>query len=132
MSEFEDTLNKLLSSPEEMEKIMGLAKSLSAGMGTAQPSAASEPPRESDASEPQPSSDGGVLPDFLNPKTLGLITRLMGAYQSGGSDKAELFRALRPYLKESERGKLDRASEISKLARLAKIAMSEFSEGGGA
>jgi hypothetical protein len=118
VSEFEDTLNKLLSSPEEMEKIAGLAKSLSSSVGT-----------EGAGGEASAGAPSSPLAG-LDPKLLGMLGRLMGEYKSGAGDNTALLGALRPYLKESQRGKLDRASEISKLARIAKLAMSEFSEGG--
>lgn len=129
MSDFEDALNKIMSSPEDLEKIMGLAKSLSGSSGGASPDDGTAARDNAEPSGDTPSGDGilGSLPN-LDPKMLGMLGRLMGAYGSGGGDKAELIGALRPYLKETQRGRLDRAAEISKLAKLAKIAMSEFTD----
>ncbi|MDR0838205.1 MAG: hypothetical protein LBN99_01025 [Oscillospiraceae bacterium] len=108
MSDFEDTLNKVLSDPEQMAKIAEIAKSF------AQP----QPDGEAGSGDASPLSS-------LDPKMLGLIGKLMGEYNAG-SDKEALLRALTPYLKDSRRGKIERAAEMAKLARLAKLAMTEF------
>jgi hypothetical protein len=125
MSELEDKLNKILSSPAEMEKIMGLAKSLSGSLGT-------QPSGESAAASAGPVPDLGGLASTLkdlDPKIFRLMTRLIGEYTTAKNDKAALLSAIKPYLKEDRREKIDRAAEIAKLARLAKIAFSEFSGG---
>jgi hypothetical protein len=62
---------------------------------------------------------------------LKLLGRLTGEYSSGGGDKADLLRALRPYLKDERRDKLDRAAELARMARRAKSACSEFGGGDG-
>ena len=125
MSELEDKLNKILSSPAEMEKIMGLAKSLSGSLG-AQPSG--ESAAASAGPIPDLSGIGSTLKD-LDPKIFRLVTRLVGEYTAGKNDKAALLGAIKPYLKEDRREKIDKAADIAKLARLAKIAFSEFSGG---
>jgi hypothetical protein len=121
MGEFEEKLGKILSSPEDMEKIAGLARSLSGGESE-------DTARDDGAQDASPLS--GLL-GGLDPKTLNLAMRLMREYTSGGSDKSALFDALRPYLREDRRAKMDRAAEIAKLARVARVAFSEFSGGGG-
>jgi hypothetical protein len=129
MSEFEDKLNKILSSPEDLEKIAGLARTLSSGGA-----AADGAPGGGD-SEAAPSGGAAELGGLagalsgLDPKMLGLVGRLMREYSSGGNDKSELIHALRPYLREDRREKIDKAAEIAKLARLAKVAFGEFSGG---
>lgn len=116
MSEFEDKLNSILSSPKDMEKIMELAKSLS---GEA-------PPKEERRESPD-CPDGG-----LDPKMLGMMTRLMRGFSSPGDDKKlEILRVMRPYLKKERQESLKRGVEMAKLAKLAKIAMTEFPGGGG-
>jgi hypothetical protein len=127
LGELEVKLNNILSSPEDMEKIAGLAKSLSGTFGAVPVAAASGTPEPEEAK-----SDGGQAGVLggKDPKMLKLIGRLTGEYSSGG-DKADLLRALRPYLKDERREKLDRAAEIARMARLAKIAFSEFGGGDG-
>jgi hypothetical protein len=125
MSELEDKLNKILSSPAEMEKIMGLARSLSGSMGGAAAADQNAAPSES---APDLSSITSALGN-LDPKIMKIAGRLVSEYSSQKNDKAELLNAIKPYLKEDRRAKIDRATEIAKLARLAKIAFSEFSGG---
>ena len=124
MSEFEDKINKILSSPEELEKIMSMAKSLSGSLG--------EPAEETEkkpAGIPDISSLGSLLGN-MDPKMLGVIGRLFGEYSSKSSDdKAGLITALKPYLKEDRREKIDQAAQMAKLARLARLAFTEFSGG---
>ena len=122
MDNFEDKLNKILSSPEEMGKIMGLARSLSGpsqdGEHTPQPTGGQEP--------------GGLTSMLgnIDPKVLSLLGRVLGEYSSKDNDKTALISALKPYLKEDRCEKIDRAAQVAKLARLAKSAFSEFSGGG--
>ena len=123
MDNFEDKLNKILSSPEELGKIMGLARSLSGssqdGGSVPQPAGGQEP--------------GGLTSMLGNvdPKVLALLSRVLGEYSSNDNDKTALISALKPYLREDRREKIDRAAQVAKLARLAKSAFSEFSGGGG-
>ncbi|MDR2421737.1 MAG: hypothetical protein LBD49_06520 [Oscillospiraceae bacterium] len=114
MSDFQDSLEKLLADPEQMEKIAGIAKSLTGG--------AAETPGTPDAPRLSPLSS-------LDPETIGLIGRLMGEYNAK-NDKEALLRAITPYLKESRRGKVEQAAKMAKLARLARLAVTEL--GGGA
>lgn len=125
MSELEDKLNKILSSPADMEKIMGIARSFSGSSG-AQTSA--ESPTGGAPAVPDLASMASVLKD-IDPKMMGLMGRLIGEYTSGKNDKAVLLNAIKPYLKEDRRSKIDKAAELAKLARLAKVAFREFSGG---
>lgn len=117
MGELEEKLNSILSSPKDMEKIMGLAKELSGSLGIGAGKEEKEPERES----PLSGMMGG-----LDPKMLGMMSRLMGEYSSEKNDKMALVNSLKPYLKEGRRGDLDRAVKIAKIAHIAKIAFSEF------
>jgi len=111
MSGFEDTLNQLLSNPEQMEKLMGVAKTFMQSSG--------EPSGADVTTDSTPPLAG------LDPKLLALIGKLMGQYNAG-SDKETLLRAISPYLKAERREQFERAAEMAKLARLAKTAMSEL------
>jgi hypothetical protein len=125
MSELEDKLNQILSSPAEMEKIMGLARSFSGSLGGTSPGEGAGA-----AAGPTPDLSGiaSTLKD-IDPKIFRLVTRLATEYTSGKDDKAVLLNAIKPYLKEDRREKIDRAADIAKLARLAKVAFREFSGG---
>lgn len=113
MSEFEDRLNSILSSPEQMSKIMGIAQNfMSHG----------EEKREQSAPKAQ---DGGFSLQGLDPKMLTILSRLMGEL-NGSDEKSELIRSMKPFLNEKKHHRLEKALEITKLAHAARIAMSEF------
>ena len=109
MSDFEDKLNKLLNDPEkptkvqkgpeEMERFAGFAKSLMSGSADEQP-------------EPAPDIDPSMLK-----KISGMLSGKGGA----GRD-AKLLEAMRPFLSEKRRGKMDRAMKIARLAGIAELA----------
>jgi len=106
MGELEDKLNSILSDPKQMEQIAGLARSLMGGAET--------------PADPTPGDLG------LDP---GLLRRITGAMRGGdGGREQALLTAMRPYLSEKRRGKMDRALQIARLARIARLAMGE---GGG-
>ena len=107
MSELEDKLNSILSDPKQMEQIAGLARSLMGGAG--------EPP-----TGPAPGKTA------VDP---GLLRRITQAMRGGETGREQaLLTAMRPYLSEKRRGKMDRALQIARLARIARFAMGE---GGG-
>ena len=120
MSEFEDKLNSILSSPEEMEKIMGIARSLSGSLGGNSGSST-----DSGSAAP-PAAD---LFSELDPKMLKLLSHLVREYKSPENDKTALITAIKPYLKPERQAALDKASGIVKLAHLARIALGELSGG---
>lgn len=95
MSDFEDKLNKLLNDPKEMERFAGFARSLMSGQ---------EP-------EPAAPEERSVLKSLS-----GMLTA-----KNGGRD-AKLLEAMRPYLSEKRRGKMDRAMKIARLAGMAELA----------
>ena len=103
MGDFEDKLNQLLNDPKEMERFAGFAKSLMGG---------DEPATEEKA------------PDF-DPGLLKKISGLMGSRGRNGKD-TKLLEAMRPYLSEKRRSKMDRAMNIARLAGLAELAAGEL------
>ena len=99
MSDFEEKLNKLLNDPEEMERFAGFAKSLMSGSADEQP-------------EPAPDID---------PSMLKKISGMLSGKGGTGRD-AKLLEAMRPFLSEKRRGKMDRAMKIARLAGIAELA----------
>lgn len=97
MSELEDRINSVLNDPEQMEKITRLAKNI---MGDAEP------------------AGNGLDP--------AMLSRLSSALSGGGGGKsAAVLEALKPYLSEKRRGKVDRAIRLARLAGIARLAMNE-------
>ena len=115
MGELEEKLNSILSSPKDMEKIMDMARSLSGSIGKTE-----EKKQEAKASLPF---------GDIDPKMIGLMTRLMREYNTKEHDKTALLSAMKPYVKQENRDALDKAGSVLKITQLAKIALSEF--GGG-
>jgi len=113
VSEFEEKLNSLLSSPEELEKITRLAQSFMGG--------AAETPAA-------PAAASGSLPDLgglLEGADMASLTRMLGALGSGGprSESQQLLEAIKPHLKEKRRAKIDRAMQLARMAKLAQAAL---------
>ncbi len=110
MSELEDRLNSILSDPEQMARISSLAQTLMGGQGEA---GAAPPP-------------GQELPteNALPGKLMSLLSR-----QGEDAEKRALLEAMKPYLSEKRRGKLDRAMRFARLAHLATAAMGELGNG---
>lgn len=114
MSEFEDKLNSILNDPEQMDKIASMAKSLM-GEGSA-PSAGRK----------QTSSVPTQLFDGLDPAMLQNMGRIMEEMNRQDDEKYALLEAMKPYLKEKRRNKMDRAMKIAKMTRLAELAFGEL------
>lgn len=104
MSEFEDMLNSVLNNPEQMDKIMGLAQSLMGNDAAEKPAAA-------------------AVPD------IAMLNRIGDLVSQSNDGKQALFEAMKPYLSEKRRGKMDKAMKLARIARIAQLAMGEM--GGG-
>ena len=115
MSELEDRINSILSSPEEMNRLMQTAQSI---LGGAAPTEGA-PARE----ESMPG---------LNPALMSKLAGMFGGGQSSApetkSDKLALIEAMSPFLGEKRRRKMSRALQIARAARIAGVF---FSENGG-
>ena len=116
MSEFEDRLNSILNSPEQMEKIAGLAQSLMGPSQDAQQTSSGKPKQDKAAAQsPDPALLGRI----------GAVMQSMG----GRDDKQALLRSLAPYLSQRRREKLEKAMELARLIHLAEFAFGDL--GGG-
>ena len=95
MGDFEEALNSILSSPKEMEKILGLAREISGSGGDGEERKAPPPPKGA-----QVDPLGGL--GDLDPRIFKLLGRVMG---SGAEDrnKSALISAMSPYLRPNRR-----------------------------
>lgn len=111
MDDLGDKINSILSDPGALDKIASMAKSIMGG---------------GEAKAEQTPSEGG---DFgIDPAMLGKLAALM--QKSGGkSDKQALLTAMKPYLSEKRRRKMDKALKLAKLAAFAELAAAEFGVG---
>ena len=123
MSEWEDRINQILSDPEQMDRIAEMARSL---MGEE-----AAPPEQSGGLGPLP--DLGQLAGSLLGGTgggdaamLGRLGRLFHSAQAGEGRQQALLEAMKPYLSEKRRSKMDRAMRLAHMAKLAQLAMTEL------
>lgn len=98
MSELEDRINSVLNDPGQMEQISKLAQSIMGGGDT-----------------------GGSI-------DTGMLSKLSSLMGSAGenSGKQALLNAMKPYLSEKRRMKLERAMKLASLAKIARLAFSEM------
>lgn len=117
MSELEERINAVLGDPAQMEKITKMARSLMGGGGNEQ-------------QPPSAQSGADMLGNLgLDGETMSRISRLISSQSSPGAGQA-MLEAMRPYLSDKRRQKVDKALKIARLAKLAGLAMGEM-EGGG-
>lgn len=127
MSELEDKISEILGDSEQMAKITKLAQSLMGGEGTQSSAPAG-------AADTDGESAGGFDPAGLgiDAETLGRISRLLSSGSTQNREEQALLSAMRPYLSEKRRGKMDRAMKLAKLARIARLAIGEMEDDGHA
>jgi len=113
MSEFEDRLSSILNDPARMEQITAMAQSL---MG------AQKAPEQTADTNPKP--DSGLF-ETLNPAVLGRLTTAMGS-MNRKDEKQALLEAMKPYLSDGRRQKLDRAMKLAKMIHMAELAFGAF------
>ena len=91
-----DALYAILSDPEMMGQIMGLARSLGGGAQSDPTSESSSP----DGGMPGPgATDPLSLLSSIDPKFLDLAIGMMNTYRSGDDRRAALLTALRPFVR---------------------------------
>ena len=122
MADFEDKLNSILGNQEAMGQIMALARSLSGG--EEEKEQAPEAPLQESA--PQQES----LFDSLDPEMIQMGMRLMREFQSPDDQKTALLQALKPFLREERRQRLDRAAQIVSMSRLIRTALGPWEKRG--
>lgn len=118
MGEFEEKLNSILGDQQAMGQIMALAQSLGKQSSSDQ---------EEKDTAPEPAEDAppdlSQLMGNLDPQMVQLGMRLMREYQQDDGQNTALLQALRPYLREERRGRLDKAVQIAKMSRLLRVAL---------
>ena len=146
MAEFEEKLNAILGDQQAMGQIMALARSLSGGgeqtQQVDQPAPETEPqsaPLPAGLQIPHPPA-AAPMPDLsallgqMDPGMLQMGMRLFREYQGNDDRNTALLAALRPFLREERRARLDRAMEIARVTRLIRVALGSMGgkgEGGG-
>lgn len=110
MNDWEEKLNALLSDPDAMAQVVGMAQTLSQQFGGGAPQ-----------SEPSVGENPLRMLGNIDP---ALLTRLIPVLQqmnrSESSEASAFLYALRPFLKPSRRDKVDRACQLARIIHLAK------------
>ena len=127
MDGFEEKLNRILSDPAALEKVASIAK----GMGAHTERSGSEDAVHEAADGGLGALLGGLGGNGLDPRLMSGIIELMGEYSREDDRRAALLGALRPYVREARREKMDRAVQIVKLARTARAALGMLGGGDG-
>ena len=115
MSEFEDRLNSILNDPEQMDKIASMAKSLMGG-------GADSAPQQT----PPPDSGASSLLEGLDPGMIQRVLQRMSGMNQGPDENTALLEAMKPFLKEKRRAKMDRALKLAKMAKMAQFAFGDL------
>lgn len=116
MGGFEEKLESILNNPQAMSQIMSLAQSLGDGPSDHVEPTPSEPP------PPPPSSSGFQL----DPRLLTGIASLLSQCNNDDDQRIALLNALKPFVKEQRYAKIDKAIQIAKLSRMARMALEMF------
>ena len=123
MDDLSAKLSGILSDPQAMKEIAALASQLgvdtSGANGAAQP-ASSQPLNAEPSFKPQPTLDASLLNGLADPSALSMMSGLMPLLGSlkADDDTTRLLDAIRPFLSEERRTKLDRAKKLIRIMRL--------------
>ena len=145
MSEFEDKLNAILSNPEAMAQVAGLAQSLGLNGPPQGGQAQGDPPPQEPQGQSRQQAPGGPAdhpggPDLsglgsllggIDPGMLQRLLPLLGELQgdSASDERMALLRALAPFLRPERREKVERAAKTAHLLHVGKKLLTSL--GGG-
>ena len=124
MAELEEKLNAILGNQEAMSQIMALAQSFAGSLSNPpvdQSEVQSQPPEKMEEGRP---ADGTNFFEGVDPALLQLGIRLFREYKGNDDRNTALLAALRPFLREERRNRLDRALELARMTRLIRTALS--------
>lgn len=137
MAEFDEKLNAILGNQEAMAQIMSLARSLSGdGPGEEPERTDDEGERGIEGEEETYHAAAQVQPDLssmlgqIDPALLRTGMEVIRQVQSTEDRNAALLQALRPFLREERRGRLDRALQIARMTRMIRAAITALGERG--
>lgn len=119
MEDIESKISQILSDPGTMASILSMAKGLGLGAQAqdAAPESDGDPPQNGAADDAAPSGD---LPFSI----AGLLAE---AGKMDGKQTA-LLRALKPFIKESRRNKIDRAMKAARISHIAGYAIKNLGQ----
>lgn len=122
MSEFDEMLSSILSDPGQMKKIMSVAGSLMDSEkkeSTQQEGATQEEESSSKDNEPLSADLLSGLGNLPLGNIMSAAKKVFGAGSKGvSSEKTALLTAMKPWMSEKRRNKLDRAVKIAAAMRI--------------
>jgi hypothetical protein len=120
MDDISSRLSEILSDPASMERLKNLAAMFSgASKQENMPQSAPPLPQQQNTQRAQPQQPQGQMPQ-LDPQMMSLVMKLapMLSAMRQEDSSTQLLNALRPFLGESRRRRLDEAMRILQLARI--------------
>ena len=123
MAEFEEKLNSILGNQEAMAQIMSLARSLSGEKQQPREEPKAPPPPPPEERRKEAGGDLSALLGDLDPAMLRMGMQMVQGLQQDDGRTAALLAALRPFLREEKRARLDRALQIARMTRLIRAAL---------
>ena len=128
MDGMENKIQRILNDPEAMSAVMSMAKSLGASGSSSVPS--QDPPEAPPEAEPDGAGLGGLsdLLGNMDPATMGKMMGLLGEYTRSDDHRVVFLRALKPYLRTERAEKIDKASQMVRIARTASKALETFND----
>jgi len=121
VGELEDRINSVLNDPDQLSEITRLARSLMGGGQQDSQTEGAVPP----SSAAQPAMSGLFDQLGLDADTVSRISGIFSA-TSGNSKSHALLEAMKPYLSDKRKNKMDKAMKLARLAKLAGFAMGEM------
>ncbi len=159
MGEFEDKISSLLSSPDGMNQVMSIVRSLAGDVSSEQQAAAplgglqAEQASLEDAIPPGPAPDaspvsGAASPPLsailgqlsgggfqglqnIDPRFLSMIMKILGEFSSNDDKNVLLLQSLKPYLKNERHMKIDKAMQIVRLTKTIRTVFETLNGGDG-
>ena len=131
MADWQEQLNSILSDPDAMAQIASLAQSISGGPADAASpgGAAAENAAPQGNAAFDPDTAGAAL-GTLDPELMRRIMPLLRQMNRPESSETTAFLlALRPFLSEARRGKVERAAQLARLIHLGKTFLTEKGQG---
>ena len=113
MSDLEEKLQGLLSSPDGLSKLMEVAQSIGA----------KEPVRETTVESTPVLPNLSGLFESLKPEQLSTVLEFLEDYQDESDRRFHMLQALREYAKPDDMPHLEKAKQIVKLTKVAKHAI---------
>lgn len=139
MEDWENKIGRLLQDESAMEQIMALAHSLNGEKqgeekGETAEDASSGPDLSAAAGLLKQLSGGaqggdlGALLGQIDPKMLEIGTKVLGEWNRGDDQRAALFEALKPFVKEKRHARIDKAIQAARMTQVIRAALNAFRE----